>query len=281
MKQVIYKIINLVNSKFYVGSTTNQRERFRRHRILLRGNRHHSKHLQAAWNKYGEANFLFTVIEEIDAGANLQHAEDVWLKAHVGTEQCYNKGLYSDAPLRGGKKENHPRFGHAKTKKERDSISATLKAYYAEAPENHPRYGVEHTEETKAKIRASRKGKMAGADHYRFGQTVSEEVRKKIGDTQRGVKKLAGRIVSPEGHTKIAAAAAAGHYSHNKGKHHTEESKTKLRKRVIETTTDIEFNSLTSALEHYEIKMTTLQRALKSGTPLQKGPHKGLQFKYL
>ena len=74
---VIYKIRNVVNGKFYVGSTINQKDRFRNHRRLLRKNRHHCAHLQAAWNKYGEDCFKFEVIEhDIPVGA-LQAAEDV------------------------------------------------------------------------------------------------------------------------------------------------------------------------------------------------------------
>ena len=65
MTQVIYKIINRVNDKFYVGSTVNKKVRFREHRKQLRGNRHHCKHLQAAWNKYGEVKFDFVVVEEV------------------------------------------------------------------------------------------------------------------------------------------------------------------------------------------------------------------------
>ncbi|MHB0978460.1 MAG: NUMOD3 domain-containing DNA-binding protein [Minisyncoccota bacterium] len=279
MKQVIYKIINLTNGKFYVGSTVNQRERFRTHRNKLRGNRHHCKHLQAAWNKYGEDNFLFTIVETVSPECNLQHAEDIWLQKHVGTEQCYNSGMRSDAPWRGGKKENHPRFAHEKTKAERASISATLKLVYRNI-ENHPRYRAKLSDESKAKISENRKGKAAGSDHYRFGQTVSEEVRKKIGDKQRGVKK-APRVLTTEGHAKIMAAVAAGHYASFKGKHHTDETKERMSKRVLEVTTGKEFSSLTAALECYALKMPTLRRALLSGRPLQKGPCAGLQFKYV
>ena len=78
--QFIYKIINTTNGKFYVGSTTNTQERFRTHRNRLRKGRHHSKHLQAAWNKYGEKVFVFFVVEDIPQGQSLREAEDRWLR---------------------------------------------------------------------------------------------------------------------------------------------------------------------------------------------------------
>ena len=44
----------------------------------------------------------------------------------------------------------------------------------------------------------TRRGKAAGPEHYRYGKTVSEETRKKIGDTQRG-KPKGPRTYTPEG----------------------------------------------------------------------------------
>ena len=208
MTQVIYKIINVVNNKFYVGSTTNQKVRFRQHRKLLRGNRHHCKHLQAAWNLYGEDKFIFVVVEEVPAKKALCGAEDVWLLEHVGKEHCYNTGRSSAAPWRAAPAHTTPNFGRVMAEQQKANISATLKAYYAEDYANHPRVGKAHTDATKAKISANRKGKIAGADHYRFGKPVSEEVRKKIGDTQRGVQKRA-RTYTEAGLAKVRANMAA------------------------------------------------------------------------
>ena len=42
----------------------------------------------------------------------------------------------------------------------------------------------------------------------------------------------------------------------------------------------ITFPSLTAVLEYYEIKMPTLQRALKSGKPISKGRLAGYVFAY-
>ena len=184
--QFIYKIINTVNGKFYVGSTTNTRERFRTHRNRLRRNRHHAKHLQAAWNKYGEAAFVFHVIQVVPDGESLQDAEQAWLDAHVGMKHCYNKSRYSDAPMRGLPKEEHPNFGRPKSDAEREAISTTLKEYYAADITNHPRFGTKHTVETRAKISAAKK---ANPTKPWLGKPRSEETRKKVGDAQRGVKK--------------------------------------------------------------------------------------------
>jgi group I intron endonuclease len=62
-KSGIYKITNLVNQKFYIGSSVNLYNRFHTHSTKLKTQVHTSKHLQASYNKYGKDNFIFEVIE--------------------------------------------------------------------------------------------------------------------------------------------------------------------------------------------------------------------------
>jgi len=62
----IYKIINLVNEKFYIGSTTGElRRRKNAHLAKLRHNKHYNPLLQSSWNKYGEENFEFIELETV------------------------------------------------------------------------------------------------------------------------------------------------------------------------------------------------------------------------
>jgi group I intron endonuclease len=55
----VYEIVNLVNGKRYVGSAANFKTRWSVHRHGLKRGKHHSPHLQAAWNKYGAQAFEF------------------------------------------------------------------------------------------------------------------------------------------------------------------------------------------------------------------------------
>ena len=192
---VVYKIINTVNNKFYVGSTNNQYERFRTHRTKLRGNKHHCSHLQAAWNKYGEAAFVFHVIESIGDISLLQSAEDEWLKEWVGKDECYNHGMRSGAPWRGIKKELHPMYG----KEVSEHTKGLIRAARLNQPD--PRIGTKHTEKTKNLIRDK---KLANPVRPWQGKIRDAETRKKIGDSQRGVKK-APRLYTPEGLKKAQA----------------------------------------------------------------------------
>ena len=59
----IYVIKNLINGNIYIGSSVNIKNRFNQHKSTLRHNSHKNKHLQNAWNKYGEESFEFFVVE--------------------------------------------------------------------------------------------------------------------------------------------------------------------------------------------------------------------------
>ena len=61
MKGYIYKIINVENGHFYVGSTIEIEKRKKRHFKDLKDGRHHSMYLQRAYDKYGENSFRFII----------------------------------------------------------------------------------------------------------------------------------------------------------------------------------------------------------------------------
>jgi len=67
----IYKIMNINNGDSYIGSSTQLNRRLNQHKRSLLNNKHINKHLQSAWNKYGEDNFKFEVIEELEHLSNL------------------------------------------------------------------------------------------------------------------------------------------------------------------------------------------------------------------
>ena len=55
----VYCIRNRYNKRMYIGSAFDFEKRWKLHRINLRAGKHHSKHLQHAWDKYGEQGFEF------------------------------------------------------------------------------------------------------------------------------------------------------------------------------------------------------------------------------
>lgn len=59
----IYQIRNIENGHCYIGSAVNFKKRKNKHLHELEHNKHHSRHLQNAYNKYGRDVFVFEILE--------------------------------------------------------------------------------------------------------------------------------------------------------------------------------------------------------------------------
>lgn len=73
----IYAIEHL-SGKCYVGSASNISKRWSRHRADLRLGKHRNLHLQAAWDRDGEAAFTFRILEITE---DLTAREQHWIDA--------------------------------------------------------------------------------------------------------------------------------------------------------------------------------------------------------
>jgi len=231
MTRGIYKIINVINNKFYVGSAVDLRRRKTRHFSELRTGKHNNRHLQAAWIKYGEQAFVFVVVEEFPDDADLLAAENIWLKEHVGKDYCYNLGVDATAPMTGFGGELSPTWGRKRTTEEL-------------AAQNWK--GKKHNQESKDKIRA-----------YLIGKPKSAEVRAKISATLSGEGNYWYGKKRPDHGGKVSKAVIA---SGPQG--------------------DTLYSSISELREALNLKPPTINRALKSGKPLTRGPHIGWKSSY-
>lgn len=84
----IYKIVCIKTNRVYVGSSINITNRWKDHLWLLKNNVHHSKALQNAWNKYGNSQFSFEILEELESNTNIIEREQYW----IDKLQAYSKG---------------------------------------------------------------------------------------------------------------------------------------------------------------------------------------------
>jgi len=276
-QNVIYKIRNLINDKFYVGSAMDTRSRFRQHRRLLRRGTHHCKHLQAAWSKYGEDRFRFEVVEQCSAADQLESAEDRWLVEHVGEPYCYNSGRSAKAPWRGTKGMGiAPMSGKSLT----DGAKQQLReAALSQWETSDPRTGRTHSDETRAKI--SEKIQQALAEG-RGGKFIpSEETRAKMSAALRGNQNAKGHERSEEHRRKLSESAKGN--QHWLGRSHTEEARIKMGVAVVAIDPEgVEHPYATISMLRAAMGLNppTVHRALGSGTPLTKGRYAGWLFYY-
>lgn len=112
----IYSIFNLINGKRYVGSSVNLYNRLHEHLHNLKNNKAHNKHLQSAWNKYGEDNFIYNILEFCNPEERFER------------EQHYIDSLMPEYNLTLQVMAN---FGHSPSEETRLKISNTLKEKYA------------------------------------------------------------------------------------------------------------------------------------------------------
>lgn len=86
----IYKIVNSINGKVYVGQTKeNFQRRYWLHCWKLRKGNHDNQYLQRAWNKYGESNFYFEVIEILPT-EQIDEREKFWITYYRKENRCYS-----------------------------------------------------------------------------------------------------------------------------------------------------------------------------------------------
>ena len=87
----IYCIENTINHKKYIGMSRNIKRRWSEHKTELNTHTHANNYLQSAWEKYGQANFKFYVIESCDE-SKLSERECYYIQTHhtLSHENGYN-----------------------------------------------------------------------------------------------------------------------------------------------------------------------------------------------
>lgn len=167
----IYKIINKINGKMYIGSAVDIQKRWIKHKSDLRKNKHHSKKLQNSWNKYGEQNFIFEIVEECEKNKDLLLSkESYYFILYDTVKNGYNCAIKAGSPM----------FGKKHSEETKKKISKSNK-------------GKKRTEEFKQKLSIAHKGKI-------LSESTKEKIR--LGNTGKGMsdynrKKVSERTAKP------------------------------------------------------------------------------------
>lgn len=181
----IYKIINKVNGKYYVGSSLGifgNNGRWVRHQQHLNNNSHPNKHLQNSWNKHTPTEFEIQMVEEVSDG-NLLVVEQKYLDvAKTEQHKCYNQSFIADRvemtdetkekirnSLMGRKHsdetkhkiklsmigKNHPMYGKHPSKETIEKLKLI------QSGTNHPMYGKKHSQKSKTKMSISHRRRLS------------------------------------------------------------------------------------------------------------------------
>lgn len=176
----IYLLCNLVNNKVYVGSAVYIYGRINHHTYHLTRNIHHNKYLQNSWNKYGEANFKFYVLEVVQDKAKLAEREQYWIDRMC----CLIPAGYNICPLA----VSPLGFKHTEESKKKMSAWQIGRKMSDEAKANmsKARTGTKilnrkpFTDEHKQKLKDARKGIKFSEEHKKKLRAVSKLRFKKL-----------------------------------------------------------------------------------------------------
>jgi len=220
----IYKITNIIKGNFYIGSSIKVEKRMYEHKRMLRKNKHTNIHLQRSWNKYGEKDFEFRCIRNVENERDLIRIEQFYINMylpkynickvagnHLGI-RCSKETKKKISESRKGQKPWNKGIPLSKETKEKLSIALKGRSVWnkgkkmskkycekmAEAQKKrfstqiHPMTNKHHSNETKEKIRKSRIGRVSfnegmfkkGMTPWNKGVPTSKEAKEKMKQTR-------------------------------------------------------------------------------------------------
>lgn len=191
---VIYKIINKINNKLYIGQTTRTLfARWKGHKESMLND--DKRHLYCSMRKYGISNFKIKKIVECNSIDILNLLEKIFISEYNTTNHKYG---YNN--MTGGNNNTHS-----------EQTKQLMK-------DNHTKYWLNkrHSEETKQKMSESHKV-----------ENIPTEIRKKM--KENNVKYWSGKKLSDE-HKMNMSKSLKGRISPMRDKHHSDDTKCKISK---------------------------------------------------
>jgi len=215
----IYLINNLVNNKKYIGSTINMYMRFHNHLSQLRTKTHKNCHLQRAFDRDGENNFQFKIIENIHDVGSLAVREQYWMDYYQSGDRKFGYNLIIDAVHFTVSEETREKMskskkGKKKSEEHKIKLHNNLKQYSDNrkwTPSQREKLMISRrnpppkSEETRRKSSVLQKGIKRGP--------LPLEVRKKMSASAKGRKKTA------EHKMKIGLARKGKKFTEEQRKH--------------------------------------------------------------
>lgn len=189
----IYRIVNLVNGRIYIGSSVKFSSRASEHLSSLRKQKHGNSFLQHDFDKCGEQNFKFETVELVMDKKDLVVREQYYLDLYYDKRvNCYNicpiatsqLGVKRSAETRA--KMSAYRTGKRLSEETKAKMSSSMKGHKASPEALTKARARRHTAETKVKISASNKGKsyspeaLINMSNGQRGRKHPQEIKQKM-----------------------------------------------------------------------------------------------------
>ena len=246
--QGVYRILNTINGKCYIGSSVNIKKRWYEHKRTLRKYESENVKLQNAWSKYGEPAFKFIIVEVVDGTKEDLYKKEQFYIDKFNSVRCG----YNVSPAAGSNAgykhsdEAKEKMSKIRTGRKGKACSDETKAKISKA--NKGRKCTDETRDKLSKANIGRKcsdetrAKLVAASAARKGVPRSEEVKLKISQANKGKihteksranmsKGQKDRKVNPETRAKTSALMSAlmsGENNPNYGKKHSPETRAKM-----------------------------------------------------
>jgi len=183
LKSGIYKILNTLNGRIYIGSAKEFKSRWKSHARHLKSGKHSNKYLQNDFNKCGAEAFEFHILELTEGTQEERKLrEQVYIdQYHDKQEQCYNHRKDAFAP------------DDAAIQQLRKTQSQRTKELWQD-----PEYRAKHeekireftqTEEYRQKLSKAAKAKWTDPEFRQRAETIyqSEEFKQKVGEHSKAL----------------------------------------------------------------------------------------------
>lgn len=193
----IYCIENITTNKKYIGQAVDINDRWKKHIRGLNNGYHDNDYLQNAWNKYGKDDFKFYVLEYCKE-EELDEKEIYYIELYNAMNREYGYNLKS------GGQNGGSRYSDESRKKMSNSHKELCKN----------KENIEKLRQNALNIWSNEEYKQSrsGENHPMYGKHLSEEVRKKISNANKGKPKPP----RSKQHCEAISKSKLGKESHNK-----------------------------------------------------------------
>lgn len=179
----VYKITNLINSKCYIGISSNPTSRWGTHLSCAKTHRTDCPKLYRAINKYGAVNFSFEIIDTADTRPQAFVLE----RHYISHFNAIENGMNIDeggvgSPLVHARKKKGSQWPKGSGKPLSEETKKRMKES-AKRGKDNPLYGKPRSIEVKQKISKAQKGKKLTAEH-----------RKKLSEARRRESNSANKL---------------------------------------------------------------------------------------